>query len=1153
MSSSPANHNAGDAPSNPSANPQDYSLSSPPAHEPFPDNNPNAIASASERPAASAAPASSGSPRAAAASPANLPARGEPIEANEEGEDGENALEKEFPDLLPDSEGLTTEEAEALLKEHGKNELTEKSTPSWLIFLKCLWGPMPFMLWAAAIIEMALENYIDGGILFGILFANAIIGWYETMKAGNAVRALKESLKPSATVKRDGKWVTMDATLLVPGDLVKLAAGSAVPADCSIHHGQGPIDVDEAALTGESLPVSMDHTHMPKMGSNVVRGEVDGTVQFTGMKTFFGKTAMMIGSVGNSLGNVHYILIRTVVVLTVVSLLLCVILFIYIMAGRFRLDFKRALEFTVVLLVVSVPLAVEIVVTTTLAMGSKQLSKHKVIVSQLSSIEMMAAVDMLCSDKTGTLTQNKMQLQDDCPVFADGHDRQSVIQLAALAAKWREPPRDALDTMVLGAAVLDECDEYDQLEFNPFDPRVKRTSATLRKTMPDGTPYVFKVAKGAPHAILNLCGDHDSPVALRVEAINEELSSRGIRCIAIAQAIERRATTQETTARPVVQEMEEGYEEGTAQRTHSTLRRNTSGIQPQRQNSAAPKAKGSPGRNLALEPAPPRRQPSALTQQARREASHIQPANDGEQWVLIGLLTFLDPPRIDTKETIRRAKEYGVDVKMITGDNELVAREMCRMLDMDDNIQTPEHLPKFPESGNPKDIPTTLGKEYGDLIISAGGFARVYPEHKYLIVETLRQRGFTCAMTGDGVNDAPALKRADVGIAVEGATDAARAAADMILTNPGLSVVVEAMLIARGVFQRIVSFLTYRVAATLQLVTFFFIGVFAFPLEDFGIYDEEFVFFRFPVLLFMLITVLNDGTLITIGYDRVTPSNRPQRWNLKVLFVVASVMGAVACASSLWLLWMGVNAVDDEKYANSWFKHMGIPQISQGKLVTMLYLKVSISDFLTLFSSRTGGRFFFTSLPSLVLLIGAGISLLVSSLVASLLPDGTLDKIKIEGLSLGHGAGHKLMPVWVWLYCIVWWWIQDIAKVITHLFLDHFNLLDYRIIPMSELAGVPSTVVANDSEMRNVAASPSTAAPARAPSATNAVASRPKASPKPPSPSTNSAAIGPAEERIIEEMDFSRLARSQARGGGPAAGNAAGASQEPPAFQPSNA
>eukprot|EP00743_Colponemidia_sp_Colp-15_P009846 GILK01010787.1.p1 GENE.GILK01010787.1~~GILK01010787.1.p1 ORF type:complete len:773 (+),score=72.56 GILK01010787.1:83-2320(+) len=692
----------------------------------------------------------------------------------------------------------------------------------------------------------------------------------------------------------------------------------------------------------------------------------------------------------------------------------------------------------------------------------------------------MAAVDMLCSDKTGTLTMNKMQLQENCPVFADGHDRGSVLQLAALAAKWREPPRDALDTMVLGSADLNECDEYDQIDFTPFDPRVKRTQATLRKEMPNGETFVFKVAKGAPHAILALCGLHDGPIAERLEEINQNLSDRGIRSIAIAQATERRANQGEITAEAIVQDEQdvEGYEEArSVSRQHSTIRRNDSALRsransissitstnsrverPRREDSVAPKAvKPSRNASLDIDPLRPKSTPSLLTKRQRAEAAKIPAANDGEEWRVIGLLTFLDPPRPDTKETIRRAKEYGVDVKMITGDDGAVAKEMCRMLNMDPNIQTPAHLPKFPESGNPKDIPDTLGAEYGDLIVAAGGFARVFPEHKYLIVETLRQLGYTCAMTGDGVNDAPALKRADVGIAVEGATDAARAAADMILTDPGLSVVVEAMLIARGVFQRIQSFLTYRISATLQLVTFFFISVFALPCEDYGIENEDFKFFKLPVLLFMLITLLNDGTLITIGYDNVTPSPSPQKWNLRVIFIVSSVLSAVALASSLWLLWMALDAVEDSHYYNSWFYSLNIPQMTEGKVVTMMYLKVSISGFLTLFSARTGRNFFFSTRPSLVLLCGAGFSLLVSSLIASLLPDGTLDNVKIDGLANGPSSAHKAMPVWVWLYCLAWWLIQDFFKVCTHEILDRFNLFEYKTVLMRDkIKGASST------------------------------------------------------------------------------------------------
>ncbi|KEG05511.1 proton motive ATPase, partial [Trypanosoma grayi] len=361
--------------------------------------------------------------------------------------------------LLPPSKGLTTAEVEDLLQQYGRNELPKKKTPSWLIFVRNLWGPMPVALFIAFIVEFALQYWADGAILLVIFIINAIICGYETFQGGDAVAALKNSLKPVATAFRDGSWQQVDARLLVPGDLVKLASGSAVPADCSIN--EGVIDVDEAALTGESLPVTMGTDHMPKMGSNVVRGEVEGTVQYTGQSTFFGKTAVLLQSVESDLGNIHVILSRVTLILAIFSFVLCLICFIYLLA-HFSQSFRHALQFSVVVFVVSIPIALEIVVTTTLAVGSKHLSKHKIIVTKLTAIEMMSGVNMLCSDKTGTLTLNKMEIQDQCFTFEEGYDLQSVLVMAALAAKWREPPRDALDTMVLGAANLDECDNYTQ-------------------------------------------------------------------------------------------------------------------------------------------------------------------------------------------------------------------------------------------------------------------------------------------------------------------------------------------------------------------------------------------------------------------------------------------------------------------------------------------------------------------------------------------------------------------------------------------------------------------------------------------------------------------------------------------------------------------
>ncbi|KAG5508107.1 hypothetical protein GH5_07166 [Leishmania sp. Ghana 2012 LV757] len=843
-------------------------------------------------------------------------------------------------DLLPPSKGLTTEEAEELLNKYGRNELPEKKTPSWLIYLRGLWGPMPAALWVAIIIEFALENWPDGAILFAIQIANATIGWYETIKAGDAVAALKNSLKPTATVYRDSKWQQIDAALLVPGDLVKLASGSAVPADCSIN--EGVIDVDEAALTGESLPVTMGPEHMPKMGSNVVRGEVEGTVQHTGSLTFFGKTAALLQSVESDLGNIHVILGRVMISLCGLSFVMCMCCFIYLLA-KFYETFRRALQFAVVVLVVSIPIALEIVVTTTLAVGSKHLSKHKIIVTKLSAIEMMSGVNMLCSDKTGTLTLNKMEIQEQCFTFEEGNDLHSTLVLAALAAKWREPPRDALDTMVLGAADLDECDNYQQLNFVPFDPTTKRTAATL---VDQRSGEKFDVTKGAPHVILQMVYNQDE-INDEVVEIIDSLAARGVRCLSVAKT----------------------------------------------------------------------------DQQGR--------------WHMAGILTFLDPPRPDTKDTIRRSKEYGVDVKMITGDHLLIAKEMCRMLDLDPNILTADKLPKIKDAN---DLPSDLGEKYGDMMLSVGGFAQVFPEHKFMIVETLRQRGFTCAMTGDGVNDAPALKRADVGIAVHGATDAARAAADMVLTEPGLSVVVEAMLVSREVFQRMLSFLTYRISATLQLVCFFFIACFSLTPKRYGSEDPDFQFFHLPVLMFMLITLLNDGCLMTIGYDHVIPSARPQKWNLPVVFVSASILAAVACGSSLMLLWIGLEGYSDYYFENSWFHRLGLAQLPQGKLVTMMYLKISISDFLTLFSSRTGGHFFFYMAPSPILFCGAIVSLLVSTMAASFWHKSRPDGVLTEGLAHGRTNSEKLLPLWVWIYCIVWWLVQDVVKVVAHICMDAVDL-----------------------------------------------------------------------------------------------------------------
>eukprot|EP00804_Cyclotella_cryptica_P010572 CCRYP_019860-RC/>CCRYP_019860-RC protein AED:0.09 eAED:0.09 QI:721/1/1/1/1/0.77/9/1142/738 len=536
----------------------------------------------------------------------------------------EEIEKKEEDGFVYNHVGLTSAEAAKLLEEYGKNELPEKATPKWLLFLQQFYAPMPIMIWLAIIIEISIQNYIDMGILLLIQFTNASISFYELNKAGNAVAALKSSLKPQATCKRDGKWDVLDATLLVPGDLVLLGSGSAIPADCRVNNSE--IDVDQAALTGESLPVTFYKGDSCKMGSTVVRGEVEATVEFTGINTFFGKTASLLADTGE-VSHLQKVLMKIMMILVGFSVTLCLINFAYLMIEGESL--KESLSFTIVLLVASIPLAIEIVTNTTLAIGSKSLSHHGAIVARLSAIEDLAGMSILCSDKTGTLTLNKMVLQDETPVYNEGENQESVLVYAALAAKWKEPPRDALDRLTLGSVNMDLLVDYEQVDFLPFDPTIKRTEGTLKNTR---TGAEFKTTKGAPHIIMNLLSPSDMETKEKIEADVAHFGEMGIRCMAIAKM-----------------DLKDGKNE----------------------------------------------------------------------WKMMGLLTFLDPPRPDTKQTIIDANKYGVNVKMITGDHLLIAKQTAKVLAMGDKIFGSDNLPMLdPET---KQKPANLGKTYGNLCLAADG------------------------------------------------------------------------------------------------------------------------------------------------------------------------------------------------------------------------------------------------------------------------------------------------------------------------------------------------------------------------------------------------------------------------------------------------
>ncbi len=834
------------------------------------------------------------------------------------------------------SYGISENEANVLLKIHGYNILPEKIVPKWYIFLTIIIEPMPVMIWFSILIEAGLSKWMDMSILLAIQIANASIAFYETNKANEAVAALKASLSPQATVKRDNKWRTIDTIHLVPGDLILLSTGSAVPADCRIN--MGTVEIDQSSITGESVPVMMYQGDSCKMGSTVSRGEVEATVEYTGANTSFGKTAALLQN-ENEPSNLQSVLMDIMIVLVVVSLTLCSVVFLHLVKIT---SVVEALSFTVVLMVASIPLAIEIVTTTTLALGSKELSLQGAIVTRLSAIEDMAGMAILCSDKTGTLTMNKMELQEETYIYATGETQYSLLRYAAMASKWKEPPKDALDTLVLLAADLNSLHNIEQIDFMPFDPVIKRTEGTLK----DQYGGIFKISKGSPHVLLQLV--NNTEISCRVERDVQILGERGIRSLAIAKT------------------------------------------------------------------------------------------NENGQWFMLGLLTFLDPPRADTLQTIEEARQYGVAVKMITGDHIIIAKEMSKRLKIGNMILSADGLPTLDPKSKQK--PVNLGKNYGDLILAADGFAQVFPEHKYLIVECLRELGYKTGMTGDGVNDAPALKRADIGIAVQNSTDAARAAADIVLTQPGLSTIIHGIFVARCIFVRIRNFVTYRISATLQLLLFFFIAIFTFRPSEYEPEDQDDHnwpnFFHMPVIMLMLITLLNDGTLIAIGYDNVEPPQTPGIWNLYVLFTIGIVLASTACISSLLLLYISL----DSWRAGSFYQMINLGGISYGQITTSIFLKVAVSDFLTLFSARAGEKWFWESKPAPILLVAASLALSMSTLLAYIWPMSKPDGIPTLGL--GRKSPH-ILPLFIWFYCIISWIIQDAVKVYTFKLLKRYNLFGY--------------------------------------------------------------------------------------------------------------
>jgi len=792
------------------------------------------------------------------------------------------SLQEMEQELASSPDGLTEAEARKRLARYGPNAIAEKQRSALRQFLGYFWGPIPWMIEVAVILSAVDRHWADFGIILVLLLANAVVGFWEEHQAGNAIAALKDRLAIRARVKRDGKWGSAPASELVPGDVIRLRLGDVVPADARLLEGD-PIEVDQSALTGESLPVPRASGEVVYSGSIVRQGEIAAMVYGTGAKTYFGKTAQLVQETRTvshfqravlKIGN--YLIMLAVGLVTVI-----------IAVGLFRGDpVLTTLQFALVLTVAAIPVAMPTVLSVTMAVGARLLAAKEAIVTRLAAIEELAGVDVLCSDKTGTLTQNQLTLGD--PFSVDGIAADEVIFNAALAS--RADDKDTIDIAVLGALADDQALQgFEIVHFAPFDPVRKRTEADVKG--PDG--QAFRVSKGAPQVILEMSGNADE-VKAAVEQAVDEFAARGFRSLGVARA------------------------------------------------------------------------------------------DAGGDWRFLGVLPLFDPPREQARATIETARQMGVSVKMLTGDAIAIARETARKLGLGPDILDASG---FAESRHHETA------QLAESIERADGFAQVFPEHKFHIVNVLQERGHIVGMTGDGVNDAPALKKADCGIAVSGATDAARAAASIVLMTSGLSVIIDAIKGSRRIFQRMNSYAIYRIAETLRVLLFMTLSILVFN------------FYPLTAVMIVILALLNDGAILSIAYDNVHYKDKPEAWNMPLVLGVSTVLGAIGVVSAFGLFYLGER----------------VYHLDRAHIQTLMYLKLSVAGHLTIFLTRVRGPFWSTR-PAPILL-GA---VLGTQIVATL--------IAVYGVfmtPLGWG-----WALFVWGYAIAWFLVNDRVKLAAYRIFD---------------------------------------------------------------------------------------------------------------------
>ena len=793
-----------------------------------------------------------------------------------------------MPELLKKLEsspdGLSQAEAQKRLTQYGPNEIEEQKINPFLKFLSYFWGPIPWMIEVAVILSGIVRHWPDFFIILLLLAANGVVGFWEEREAGNAIAALKAKLAINARVKRDGKWVTPAARELVPGDVIRLRLGDIVPADARLLDGD-PVEVDQSAMTGESLPAERKSGEAVFSGSIIRQGEIGAMVYATGSKTYFGKTAQLVQE-AHTVSHFQRAVLRIGNYLIVLAVALVAIIITFaILHGD---PIFTTLQFALVLTVAAIPVAMPTVLSVTMAVGARLLARKKAIVSKLVAIEELAGVDILCADKTGTLTQNKLTLGD--PFSVNNIPTEQVILYAALAS--RSENNDTIDLAVLaGLKNKDLLKTYKVIHFQPFDPVHKRTEATVKFNDKE-----FKVTKGAPQVILELSANAGQ-VKSDVEKAVNEFAKRGFRSLGVASA-----------------------------------------------------------------------------------------EKDGP-WQIIGVLPLFDPPREDAKATIATALSMGVKIKMVTGDALAIAQETAKKLDMGTNIL---------DAGGFGDVKHKETAAISESIEKADGFAQVFPEHKFHIVDVLQKNGHIVGMTGDGVNDAPALKKADCGIAVSDATDAARAAAAIVLMSSGLSVIIDAIKESRRIFQRMNSYAIYRIAETLRVLFFMTLAILIFN------------FYPLTAVMIVMLALLNDGAILSIAYDNVHYKDQPEAWNMRMVLGISTVLGIIGVVSAFGLFYLGERVF----------------QLDRAHIQTLMYLKLSVAGHLTIFLTRTRGPFW-SIRPAKILWI----AVLGTQIIATL--------IAVYGFfmtPLGWGwAG------FVWGYALIWFLVNDRIKLLAYKIFDPFK------------------------------------------------------------------------------------------------------------------